>query len=306
MVKAVAELRPDIFHGLSNELPAGLSRRNIKTVVTVHDLIFERLPETYPFDQRYVHRWKIRQACRDADAVIAISRQTREDLIQFYKLAPGKIHTCYQSCNPLFEEPVSEEKVRQVKVTYGLPDAFFLFVSSITKRKNLITLCRALVLLKKETNLPLLVIGDGKKEKEEAKAYMQRQGMSDRLIILNERPAAREISFQRAADFPAIYRQATALIYPSFFEGFGLPPLEALWSGVPVICSNTSSLPEVGGDAALYFNPADEEELAAQLQKLLHDPALVQSMREKGWRQARLFSAEQSANSVMQVYRQLV
>jgi glycosyltransferase involved in cell wall biosynthesis len=306
MVKDIAKLQADIFHGLSNELPAGLHKKGIRSVVTVHDLVFERLPGTYPFDQRYVHRWKIKQACRQADAVIAISKQTCEDLVHFYKVPPGKIHTCYQSCNPVFEEPVTAAKKKEIREKYNLPASFFLFVSSVTKRKNLITLCRAMALLKEETNMPLLVIGDGKKEKQEARQYMLQQGIADRLIFLNESAAAKTISFQQATDFPAIYQQAAALIYPSLFEGFGLPPLEAMWSGVPVISGNTSSLPEVGGEAVLYFDPLDEKMLATQMRKLISDNALADDLRRKGFGQARLFSAKRAADSVMNVYRYLL
>jgi glycosyltransferase involved in cell wall biosynthesis len=306
MVKQIAQAQLDIYHGLSNELPSGIKKTNIKTVVTVHDLIFERFPQTYHFDERYTHRWKIKRACKIADTVIAISEQTKNDLIDFYEVPAQKISVCHQSCNPIFEQAATAAEKASVKKKYQLPDRYFLFVSSIAPRKNLITLCKAMIALKEDLPIPLVIIGDGKTEKEEAKKLMKENGMEQRLLLLNELPAAKEDSFTSAADFPAIYQQALALVYPSLFEGFGLPILEAMWSGLPVICSNTSSMPEVAGDAALYFSPHDTASLAQNLQAVASDERLVQTLREKGLQQAKKFGAEQYANSIMQVYKNLL
>lgn len=306
MVKQIAQAKLDIYHGLSNELPAGIEKSKIKTVVTVHDLIFERFPQTYHFDERYTHRWKIKRACKIADSIIAISEQTKNDLIDFYGVPAQKIAVCYQSCNPIFELPVTDAEKAEVRKKYQLPDRYFLFVSSIAPRKNLITLCKAMIALKEAIHVPLVVIGDGKNEKEEAKKLMKENAMEERLILLNELPAAKEDSFSSAADFPAIYQQALALVYPSIFEGFGLPILEAMWSGLPVICSNTSSMPEVAGDAALYFSPHDTAALAQHLKAIAADEGLVQTIREKGLQQARKFGAEQYAISIMNVYKNLL
>ena len=306
MIKAIAKSGLDIYHGVSNELPLHIERTGVKTVVTVHDIIFERFPETYNFDERYVHRWKIKQACKVADAVIAISKQTKNDLINFYHVPENKIFISYQSCNPIFQQTISNEEKAIVKKRYQLPDTYFLFVSSIAPRKNLIAVCKALLLLKEKTSIPLVVIGNGKKEKEEVKRFMQANNISDRLILLNELPASKEISFTTAADFPAIYQQALALVYPSIFEGFGAPLLEALWSGLPVISSNTSSLPEVGGDAALYFAPTDYELLAQHMLNIAVNKQLATDLRNKGFEQAQLFTIKKYADSIMNVYQQII
>ena len=303
MVKEIANAKLDIFHGVSNELPKGIQHTGSKSVVTVHDLIYERFPETYGFDERYVHRWKIKHACKVADAVIAISQQKKNDLIEFYKVPEEKIFISYQSCNPIFQQTISEEEKKEIKKRYNLPDEFYLFVSSIAPRKNLITICKAMVLCKDSNKIPLVVIGNGKKQKEEAKQLMVANGISDRLILLNELPQSKESSFTTAADFPAIYQQALALIYPSIFEGFGAPLLEALWSNIPVISSNASCLPEVGGDAALYFSPYDTETLAAHMHDVATNKNLVNALKEKGYHQARKFTTESYAESIMQVYK---
>ena len=131
-------------------------------------------------------------------------------------------------------------------------------------------------------------------------------GIADRLILLNEMPVAKESNFTTAADFPAIYQQALALIYPSIFEGFGAPLLEALWSGLPVISSNTSSLPEVGGDAALYFSPTDYELLAQHMLDVATNYNLAVSLREKGFIQAQQFTTQKYADSLMSVYQHIL
>jgi len=306
MIRDIRQSGIDVFHGTSNELPRGISNSGIKSVVTVHDIIFERFPETYNFDERYVHRWKIKQACKEANAVIAISQQTKNDLIDFYKVPAEKIFVCYQTCNPIFQRIVPAEEKAIVKERYHLPDTYFLFVSSIAPRKNLIAVLKAMALLKEKINIPLVVIGNGVKEKEEAKQFAADNGFAENLILLNEKPVSTELHFTTAADFPAIYQQALALVYPSIFEGFGAPLLEALYSSLPVISSNTSSLPEVGGEAALYFAPHDIEMLAKHLLSVAENENLRSEMKAKGFKQASLFTSEQHAKDVMAVYESVL
>ena len=306
MVNEIVKEKIELFHGVSNELPRGIEKTNVKTVVTVHDLIFERFPETYPFDQRYVHRWKIKHACKIADAVIAISNQTKADLIQYYHVPEEKITVCYQSCNPIFQCVISENEKTIVKKRYHLPDQYFLFVSSIAPRKNLISVCEAMIKIKNQNNIPLVVIGNGKKDKEDVKQLMAKNGLRDKLILLNELPASKDSNFTTAKDFPAIYQQALALIYPSIFEGFGAPLLEALYSGIPVISSNASCLPEVGGDAAIYFDPYDINAIADHLIRISTDPQLRKVMIEKGLDQAKKFTQEQYAKDILNVYNKIL
>ena len=306
MVNDIVKEKIDIFHGVSNQLPRGIQNTNVKTVVTVHDLIYERFPETYPFDQRYVHRWQIKYACKIADAVVAISNQTKADLIHYYHVPEQKITVCYQSCNPIFQCIISEDEKSNVKKRYKLPDQYFLFVSSIAPRKNLISVCEAMIRIKNENNFPLVVIGNGKKDKEKAKQLMADNGMSDKLILLNELPESKDADFTTAKDFPAIYQQAIALVYPSIFEGFGAPLLEAMYSGIPVISSNTSCLPEVGGDAAIYFDPFDIKAIAENLIQVSTDPQLRKLMIEKGFEQVKKFTQAQYAKDIMNVYNKIL
>ncbi len=292
----------DIYHGLSHEIPIGINQTSIKSVVTIHDLIHERFPLQYnPVDVKIYHN-KFTYACSHADKVIAISEQTRKDIIEYYKTPGEKIVVCYQHCDPSFGKIISNEEKEFAREKYNLPSQFFLYVGSVIERKNLLNICKAFNLLKDEMNIPLVVIGNGSKYLAEVKNYITEQGLADRVIFLSETSTAKDPLFKTAADFPAIYQSALAMIYPSSFEGFGIPVLEALCSGLPVITSNVSSLPEVGGDAALYVDPLSAEEMAAAIRRIYSDENLRNDMKEKGFRQAKLFTPEKSAEAVMNVY----
>lgn len=294
----------DIYHGLSHEIPVNISGRGIKSVVTIHDLIFERYPGQYnPFDI-FIYRKKFRYACKHADKIIAISNQTKQDIIDFYKIPEEKITVCYQSCNPAFSERISETQKEAVRDLYQLPEKFYLYVGSVIERKNLLLICKALQLL--DNSLPLVVIGKGGAYKTEVKKFLAANHLEDKVIFLSEKDTAlASPDFQSAKDFPAIYQQAIAMIYPSIFEGFGIPVLEAMCSRLPVITSNVSCMPETGGDAALYINPHNEKELAAAMEAIASDNHLVKKLIEKGNLHCTSFTQQKCAAAVMEVYKKI-
>lgn len=296
----------DLYHGLSHEIPIGIQDTGIRSVVTIHDLIHERHPEQYnPIDVK-IYTKKFRYACAHADKVIAISEQTKRDIMQFYGTPENKISVCYQSCNPSFGHVISEEEKQRVKKLYGLPDQFFLYVGSLIERKNLLNICKALFLLRNELQIPLVVIGEGSNYKQQVKDFIKQNELESKVIFLSENETARNaVEFRSAAVFPAIYQSAIAMIYPSFFEGFGIPVLEALWSRLPVITSNVSCLPEAGGPGALYVDPANAEEIAAGMLKLYNDPAYVADLKTKGWAHAQWFTQQKCAAAVMEVYKNI-
>jgi Glycosyltransferase len=158
--KDLQKFNIDLYHGLSHEIPVGIQKTKIKTVVTIHDLIHERYPEQYNSIDVNIYNKKFRYACEHADKVIAISSQTKQDIIDFYKTPEEKITVCYQSCNPAFSKAISEEEKKRVTQLYDLPEKYFLYVGSIIERKNLLTICKALVVLKDDLNIPLVVIGE--------------------------------------------------------------------------------------------------------------------------------------------------
>ena len=296
----------DLYHGLSHEIPRGMERRGIRTVVTIHDLIFERYPDQYnPIDVR-IYRNKFRHACEKADRIIAISEQTKKDIVEFYKIPARKIRVCYQSCQPAFFETVSAAEKEQVKQRYQLPDDFFLYVGSIIERKNLDNVVRALHAIRQETDLPLLVIGTGGKYERTVKASIEELGLSDRVIFLSRSEAAKNSErFQQATDFPAIYQLATAMIYPSIFEGFGIPVLEALASELPVITSNLSCLPEAAGPGSLLIDPHDPQAIANAMRIVFTDRQKVTEMKKVGKEHALRFTPLATAKKVMDLYESI-
>lgn len=297
----------DIYHGLSNEIPIDIDTTGIKSVVTIHDVIFERFPDQYAKVDVAIYKRKFKYACGHADKVIAISEQTKKDIIEFYKTPEEKISVCYQSCNPAFGKHVDEKTKQQVREKYSLPDEYFLYVGSIIERKNLLNVCKAIYLLRNDLRKPLVVIGDGTKYKQKVKDFIKQHGIETQIIFLSEDPLAKVASsFLKADDFPAIYQMAIAMIYPSFFEGFGIPVLESLWSRLPVITSNVSCLPEAGGEGAYYVNPNSAEEIAEGMKRIYQDPSFAESLRDKGWDHAQSFTQQKCAAGVMNVYQSLV
>ena len=297
----------DIYHGLSNEIPINVQSSGTKSVVTIHDLIFERFPSQYAKIDVEIYKRKFRYACQHADQVIAISQQTKKDIIEYYKTPEEKISVCYQSCHPSFAEQVSSDIKHKVKEKYSLPENYFLYVGSIIERKNLLNICKALFLSRNDLTIPLVVIGNGGKYKQQVKEYLNQSGMENRVIFLSDNKLAQvSSSFLRAEDFPAIYQSALAMVYPSFFEGFGIPVLEAMWSRLPVITSNVSCLPETGGDGVYYVNPESAEEIASGMKRIFFEKQLADVLREKGWQHAQNFTQEKCAAAVMEVYKTVV
>lgn len=305
--KDLLRTKIDVYHGLSHEIPIGIKKTGIKSVVTIHDLIPERYPEQYnPIDVK-IYRKKFLYACRQADKIIAISDQTRQDIIDFYKIPGEKIEICYQSCSPVFSAMAGEEEKKRIAEKYDLPAQFFLSVGSVVERKNLLNVCKAFFLLRNDMDIPLLVIGDGGKYKQQVKDFILQHDLEKKVIFLSEHNKVKaDIEFLSTPDLAVIYQSAIALLYPSFFEGFGIPVLEALWSRLPVITSNVSCLPETGGPGAYYVDPNSASEIAEGMKKIYSDKELVATMKEKGIEHAQKFAPLTCAASVMNVYKSLM
>src|SRR5512133_828916 len=283
-----------IFHGLSHELPYNFPKKQVKSIVTIHDLIFLRLPHMYKLIDRTIYEKKFKYACEVSDRVIAVSRQTAEDIVEFFHISPEKIDVVYQGCNPVFnnEVPLIEKEILRMK--YLLPKSFILYVGTIEERKNLLTLIKALHYGK--IDIPLVVIG-------KPTAYL------NKIIEFIERHSLINIIFcdvVQNQDLPGIYQLADLFVYPSIFEGFGIPVLEAMYSRVPVITSKASSMTEVGGDYTIYVDPTNAEEMAAAIKKVLFDEDLQQKMVAEGYRHARSFDADKVTSNIMQVYKKVL
>lgn len=298
----------DLFHGLSHELPKGIGRSGVKSVVTIHDLIFERYPEQYGSYEVRMHRHKIQHACRFADVIIAASEHTKKDLAERYKVSEEKVVVAYQSCDPVFSNPPDFDLQAKLRLHYHLPDRFFLYVGSIIERKNLLGICEAMQRMPKESAIPLVIVGTGTGVyMKKLEAYIAASGLEKRILFLSKKasaPAAYNISHTN--NLAALYQMSTALVYPSFFEGFGIPVLEALTSGVPAITSRQTSMEEISGDAACLISPGSAEEIATAMMRLQNDEQLRASLSAKGRERAKAFSLQNCTDHLMNIYQKVV
>ena len=305
--KDLSRLHIDLYHGLSHEIPVGIAKTGIPSVVTIHDLIFERYPDQFKKIDVQIYRKKFRYSCKNANRIIAISKQTKEDIINLYSVPGDKIDICYQSCHPAFGVQVSENEKQKARKLYNLPGRYFLYVGSIIERKNLLNICKAIKLLNGSLDIPLVVIGDGKKYKEQVKLYIKQEELGNKIIFLSEEVMADgRQGLHKPESLVVIYQMAEALIYPSFFEGFGIPVLEALWSRIPVITSNVSSLPEAGGEGSIYIDPSSPVQIADAMSSIINDQSIREDLIKKGWLHAQNFTLERCCRPVMDVYKKLV
>ncbi|MFO7754725.1 MAG: glycosyltransferase family 1 protein [Bacteroidales bacterium] len=283
---------PDIYHGLSSELPRSLPV-NIKKLVTVHDLIYMRYPQLYSPADRNIYYLKTRHACSSADQIIAISEQTKTDIMNFTGTDAGKITVIYQDCHPSFRVKAEEETKEALRKKYSLPDNYLLYVGTIEERKNLLSVVRALHT--GGIDMPLVAIGRKTSYYRKVKAYINNNNMHN--IIF---PAGVE-----NGELPALYQMASCFIYPSVFEGFGIPVIEALVSGVPVITSKGSCFSEAGGPGSVYIDPHDHEELSEAITKIISNRGIAEKMITEGKEYSRKFRAELIAGHYINLYRSL-
>ena len=282
----------DIYWGLSGELPFGIHRKPVRKVVTIHDAIFLRYPELYSAAYRRIFTGKVQYACDYADLIIAISEQTKRDIMEFFNADERKIRVVYQGCNNRFRESVSAECLTRVKAQYALPERYVLTVGAIEPRKNLRNLIAAMH--HAHIELPLVAIGG-----KSAYAEQMAQLAHERNITLQM------IHNMPFADLPAIYKAAEVFCYPSIFEGFGIPILESMCIGTPVLTSIGSCFAETGGEAALYADPYQSEQIGEQLSRILSDTALRETMRAKGFAQAERFTDERVVANLLAVLSEL-
>lgn len=278
-----------IFHGLSGELPLKWNKQPIKKIVTIHDLIFVRFPQYYSFFDRKIHFWKFKKAALSADKIIAISEQTKRDIIHFLKIPEDKIQVIYQGCHKAFKEYISEEYFQNVKQKYSIPEKFVLNVGTIEERKNLLSIIQAL----HQTDIPLVVIGKKTNYYKKIEKYLRKNKMTNQVHFLEN------VSMEELA---AIYRLATIFVYPSYFEGFGIPVIEALYSKTAVITSNTSCLPEAGGKYSMYIDPHHVSDIRSKVKFLWENEAERIRRIEKSFEFVQKFNDDIIAKEVMELY----
>lgn len=294
VTKLLSKNNIDIFHGLSHALPYGIEKTNIPSVVTIHDLIFLRFPEYYQRIDRIMYQSIYRSSCNRATKIIAISKQTKTDLINYFGIEASKIEVIYQSCDHRFYDRVSEAQKSVVQLKFSLPEKFILCVGTIENRKNQLAILQAITREKIAT--PIVILGKPTEYIHQLNQFISENGIQKQVIFLHK---------TNFGELQTIYQMAELLIYPSFFEGFGLPVIEAQASGCPVITSNISSLPEAGGDGALYINPADISEIGHSIYNVLSDNQLKIKLIQDGTANAELFSEKYVAQNLMKLYCEL-
>ena len=259
----VADLKSDgsdLYHGLSGELPRGIGRTGIPAVVTIHDLIFLRHPEYYNPIDVLIYRLKFLLTCREASHIVAISECTKRDIVHYGHVPEEKITVIYQDCDDSFKRTPQSAKLLEVAARYHLPQRFVLNVGSIEERKNVLLAVKAMQQLPSDVHL--VIVGKHTAYTDEVMSYAESHGLAARVHILHGVPFA---------DLPSIYRLAELFVYPSRYEGFGIPIIEAIYSGLPVVACTGSCLEEAGGPDSLYVAPDDVDGMARALLALLND-----------------------------------
>jgi len=290
--------RSALYHATEHLLP----RLQRPTVLTVHDLIFERYPQHHKLTNRLFLAVGMRLFVKAADAIIAVSQQTKRDLIDLYGTPAAKIQVIYQGIDPSFA-PATPAAIHHAQATYslrspaGTPRPYLLMVGTLEPRKNHLTAMRALHHVKAAGLPHCLVIAGG-----EGWLFAP---IREAVAQLGLQADVHFTGYVPAADLPALYGGATCVLQPSLYEGFGFPVLEAMACGAPVICSNTSSLPEAAGDAALLVPPLDEQALAAAATQLITQPAVAEQLRSAGLRHASRFRWQQCAAETVALYQQI-
>jgi glycosyltransferase involved in cell wall biosynthesis len=290
---ALHQARIDLLHALAFAGPLAIS---IPWVVTIYDMSFIRYPQSFNTANRVYLTWAVRNSLRRANRVIAISESTKRDLVKTFGVAKEKVAVVYCGTDPTFSPAQDRNEIEALRAQRHLPEKMILFVGTIEPRKNVTRLLRAFARAKRAAHLPhcLVLIGARGWKYAEVDAVIEQEGIGGDVIFTGYVPQN---------ELPRWYRAAELFVYPSLYEGFGLPPLEAMACGTPVVTSNASSLPEVTGDAALVVTPDNETALTDAIVRALNDHTLREEMITRGLMQAAKFSWARAAGETVDVYR---
>lgn len=291
---ALRDKHVDIYHGLSQELPEGIEQLGCKTIVTMHDAIFMRYPELYSATYRASFMRRNQSACERADRIIAISEQTKKDFMEFFGVEESRISVVYQGCNDVFWQPIEPQQIHAVTALYQLPEAYILSVGALEKRKNYVRLIRAVG--SAHIDLPLVIVG---------------KGNPSQTRLLYETAKQYEVTLRlmedvRTEDLPVIYHQAAVFVYPSLFEGFGIPILEAARCQTPIVTSSGTCFEEIAGKGALYVSPTDEQAIGQAIRDTMEDSDDTRTRILTALEQTEKFRAEHIARNMMQIYYETI
>jgi glycosyltransferase involved in cell wall biosynthesis len=293
MPRFAARSKIDVYFSPAYALPLFPLTR-LRLVTAIHDLIGLLYPETFTPKMRLWQKIFVANASRVADKIITGSEATKTDFLRLYPSAASKTTVIHHFIDEDFRPGHTKEELEKVRRAYGLPEKIVLSVGTVEPRKNVTTLAKAFALLPDSlrNKFTLVIAGKPGWFVESITAEIARLQLGDGI---------RFIGYVDRHDLPSLYKLATLFAFPSIYEGFGFPPLEAMSCGVPVLCSNTSSFPEVVGDAAVMVNPYDVAQMAKELERLLNDSGLRDEMRKKGLAQAARFSARKTAEETLNV-----
>lgn len=279
----------DVYHGLSGELPFGLK---VPSVVTIHDVLFERFPEFYSPIDRKIHFFKFQSAAKRAQRVVAISEQTKRDIHQFLGIPLEKIEVIYQGCHPIFAQRFSEEEKAKTREKFQLPEQFILGVGTLESRKNMEVVIRAL----RDLDIPLVLVGGKTRYTQYLNQLIQDVGMEHRVWF------PQPVQLQELAH---LYQSALLLVYPSLFEGFGIPILEGLKSGIPVLTGQGGCFPEAGGPGAYYVDQRNPEAWGQTIEQVITSTVDQQSRIQMGYEWIQQFEPDHLVPQWIGLYQSL-
>jgi len=288
--------KPDVFHAPHYVLPPATRCRS---VVTIHDCIHLMFPQYLRNRAAYLYaRASMWSAAHQAHRILTVSQASKRDIIHFFSVPPEKVVVVYNAIEERFSETPSEDAIERVRERYQLNHPFVLYVGNIKPHKNLVRLIEAFAELRRRgfDELKLLIIGD-----EISKLPALRRAVHSHKLHKH----VRFLGYLEDETLASLYRLASVFVFPSLYEGFGLPPLEAMASGTPVVTSNVSSMPEVTGDAAVLVDPYSVESIVEGIARVLKDPALSADLRRKGIARAREFSWDRSVQRTRQLYQEV-
>lgn len=296
VARDIQKEKADIFFSTSSYIIPSILPSTIKTILTVHDLVAFLFPSNHNKKATIIEKLLFRRALRRAAYVCAISENTRNDILQRFHYEPTQIDVVYCGASDEFK-PVPKENLQDFIIKTNLPENFFLAVGTLEPRKNYLNLIKAFKEVSdRYPDYHLVIVGKEGWDFEKIHAAIKENYLNKKIHLLG---------YLSNKSLVNLYSLAKAFVFPSFYEGFGIPPLEAMQSGCPVISSHTSSLPEVVGDAALLVNPESPNQIAEAMLKIIKDPELATHLREKGFKQAEKFSWDNSAKKLLKIFTKI-
>ena len=291
--KQIEALNLTAYHGLSGEIPIQIKKNTIPKIVTIHDLIFLSHPHFYNIWDRIIYTLKFRYAVKKADHVIAISQQTKWDVMKFFKVSADKITVIYQGCNNAFKKTYAKEVLLDTRTRLNLPKEYIINVGTIQERKNALTLVKAV----RDTSYNLVLVGGEKSYSFKIHEYVRKYNLLHQVIFL------KNVTVEELA---MTYQNATVFCYPSVCEGFGIPIIEAMYSKIPVIVTKGGCFSEAAGPSARYIEPYDIKGIRAELDCLFSNPELRKELAEAGYQYVQRFSDKNVGDNLLNLYKKII